>query len=537
MLKSLAELKFDNRLVRELPGEQSPERGSRQTPGIFYVATPPTPVAMPEVLAWSDACAELLELDRSDLDAEILSGTRLLEKSQPHSTRYGGHQFGHWAGQLGDGRAISLGEVLTDQSARFEIQLKGAGPTPYSRRADGRAVLRSSVREFLCSEAMHYLGIPTTRALACVTTGESVTRDMFYDGNPANEAGAIVTRVAQSFLRFGHFEILASSGETELLRKLVSHTVGGHFPGFEASTPEGLTRWFEEVCDRTARMIAHWMRVGFVHGVMNTDNMSILGLTIDYGPYGWLDVYDPEWTPNTTDKENRRYRFGQQPAIALWNLTRLAEALSPLLPDPQILISGLERYQETFSTQYSLALANKLGLNSLRDESDEQLVRELDRVLRLTEVDPTLFYRKLSDSLLVHVDLPATGAQTSQENLDVLCHPILSKSLYSDTPDATATLALRTWIAQYHARMNEESRTRVEIAALMNRTTPCFLLRNYLVQEALDGLAQGDRSTLDALMRAMQTPYELNDATRPFFKRRPEWARSRAGCSALSCSS
>src|SRR5258706_5931713 len=212
---------------------------------------------------------------------------------QPYAARYGGHQFGHWAGQLGDGRAITLAEVVNAQGQRFDLQLKGAGLTPYSRTADGRAVLRSSVREFMCSEAMHHLGVPTTRALSLTATGAAVIRDMFYDGNPEPEPGAIVCRVAPSFVRFGNVEILAANDELAVLKRLADYVILNHYPELGAPSREVYGRWFQEICRRTALMIVDWMRVGFVHGVMNTDNMSILGLTIDYGPYGWLEGYDP----------------------------------------------------------------------------------------------------------------------------------------------------------------------------------------------------------------------------------------------------
>ena len=228
--------------------------------------------------------------------------------------------------------------------------MKGAGLTPYSRTADGRAVLRSSVREFLCSEAMHHLGVPTTRALSLVGTGDQVVRDMFYDGNARPEPGAIVCRVAPSFIRFGNFELPASRQDTVVLEKLVDFTIARDFPELAdaGDIAERRRLWFAEVCARTARMIVHWMRVGFVHGVMNTDNMSILGLTIDYGPYGWIDNFDPDWTPNTTDAQGRRYRFGQQPQIAYWNLSRLANALVPLFPGVEPLQAGLQRYVDVY---------------------------------------------------------------------------------------------------------------------------------------------------------------------------------------------
>src|SRR4051812_28568908 len=315
--RDLAEEKFANRFVTELPAA-------------CYSIVQPTPVAAPKLLAWSsDLAAELGLSGPSSRTVELLAGNGLTPTMNPYSARYGGHQFGVWAGKLGDGRAITLGEL-----AGQELQLKGAGLTPYSRTADGRAVLRSSLREFLCSEAMHWLGVPTTRALSLIGTGEPVIRDMFYDGHPAPEPGAIVCRVAPSFVRFGNFQILEEDPKKQLADFVIRH----HFPSCK-----DYSSWFREVCVRTARLMVDWMRLGFVHGVMNTDNLSILGLTIDYGPYGWLEGYDPQWTPNTTDLPGRRYCYGNQPQIALWNLTRLAESLLPLV-EKESLEKGLELY-------------------------------------------------------------------------------------------------------------------------------------------------------------------------------------------------
>src|SRR3954470_19982331 len=349
----MTDLAFDNTFVRHLPADPVADNVPRQVHGASYTPVAPTPVAEPRLLAWSDDLAERLGLGRPDAAmVEVLAGNRVLPGMQPYAARYGGHQFGHWAGQLGDGRAITLGEVLARDGTRQELQLKGAGRTPYSRTADGRAVLRSSMREFACSEAMHWLGVPTTRALSLVATGENVIRDMFYDGNPEPEPGAVVCRVAPSFLRFGNFQIHAARSEPELLKRLVDYTMQTHYKEIQ-----GYDAFFAEVCRRTAELMIHWMRVGFVHGVMNTDNMSILGLTIDYGPYGWLEGYDPGWTPNITDASGRRYRFGAQPRVALWNLVQLANALAPLTEDTDVLERGLESYAETFAAGHLTAQA------------------------------------------------------------------------------------------------------------------------------------------------------------------------------------
>jgi uncharacterized protein YdiU (UPF0061 family) len=328
-------------------------------------------VRAPRTLAVASEVAELLELPRDFIDsqefAEVFAGNRLLPGMDAASACYGGHQFGNWAGQLGDGRAISLGELVTRGGAHWELQLKGAGPTPYSRRADGRAVMRSSVREFLCSEAMHHLGIATTRALSLVGTGEPVLRDILYDGHPREEPGAVVCRVAPSFLRFGNFEIFAARDDVTVLRALADFTIRTYFPELGQPSPDVYVEWLKEIARRTAEMVAKWMAVGFVHGVMNTDNMSILGLTIDYGPYGFLDDFAPDWTPNITDAQGRRYRYASQPRVALWNMVCLANAIYPLVEDVAALESVIPAYTEALDAARARLVAGKLGLERLDD--------------------------------------------------------------------------------------------------------------------------------------------------------------------------
>ena len=277
---------------------------------------------------------------------------KVLPNTNPYAMCYGGHQFGHWAGQLGDGRAINLAEV-EHKGKSWVLQLKGAGETPYSRTADGLAVLRSSIREYLCSEAMFHLGVPTTRALSLVLSGDKVLRDVMYDGNQAYEKGAIVSRISPSFLRFGSFEIFAARKDTENLKNLVDYTIKHHFTHLGVSSKENYINFFKEVSERTLKMIIDWQRVGFVHGVMNTDNMSILGLTIDFGPYGWLEGFDFGWTPNTTDRQHKRYRYGNQPNIGLWNLYQLANALYPIIEEVDPLNTILEQYKIDFEKQFT----------------------------------------------------------------------------------------------------------------------------------------------------------------------------------------
>jgi uncharacterized protein YdiU (UPF0061 family) len=519
----IATLEFDDSFTRSLPADPESRNFVRQVSAASYSPVSPTPVSAPRLLAWSDNCAALLGLSRPEADTgvavDILAGNGLARGMRPYAARYGGHQFGTWAGQLGDGRAITLGELTPRRGERWELQLKGAGRTPYSRTADGRAVLRSSIREFLCSEAMHFLGVPTTRALSLVATGDIVIRDMFYDGNPVPEPGAVVCRVAPSFVRFGNFEIHASRGEIELLQRLADYVITQHFKDLGAPSIEVYKRWFEEVCRRTGLMIAHWMRVGFVHGVMNTDNMSILGLTIDYGPYGWLEGYDPSWTPNTTDLPGRRYAYGRQPDVAAWNLARLANALSPLIEDVQALERGLEVYADTFTSSWRAMLAQKLGVISLDREGDENLLRDLFGLLQQTETDLTIFFRGL--------------AVARANNLD----PLIPAFYESSEPGEPLRQRLSVWLEQYAARLRVDALPDAERVSRMNRANPKYVLRNYMAQEAIDAATAGDVSKIERLLRVLESPYDEQPEHEDLAQRRPEWARDRPGCSALSCSS
>jgi uncharacterized protein YdiU (UPF0061 family) len=533
----LLELEFGDRFVRELPGDPDSLNVTREVRDASYTRVEPTPVAAPRLLAWSDELGDWLGIARpSAPDApavQVLSGNRLAPGMAPFAMRYGGHQFGNWAGQLGDGRAITLGERLARDGTSWELQLKGAGRTPYSRHADGRAVLRSSLREFLCSEAMHWLGVPTTRALSLVATGTPVVRDMFYDGNPEAEPGAIVCRAAPSFVRFGNFEIHAAHGEHGLLRRLADHVITHHYPEFAAPAVGGEPRyadWFETVCRRTAQLLAQWMRVGFVHGVMNTDNMSILGLTIDYGPYGWLEGFDPGWTPNTTDAAGRRYAYGNQPQVALWNLSRLAGALLALVPDRAALERGLERYRDEFRREYTRLFAAKLGLDSLDRDGDDALFDDLFGVLGASEIDMTIFFRALAR-------VPVEPAQDDAARLAPLRAAFYDEAAIDGAPGAQ----LAAWLRRYAARVEAESAAVGEAALArrerMDRANPVYLPRNWLAQQAIDAATLGDTSALERLLEVLRRPYDERAGCEAYAQRRPEWARHKPGCSALSCSS
>jgi uncharacterized protein YdiU (UPF0061 family) len=536
--ESLAQLRFDNSFVRALPADPLTENRVRQVRGAAYSRVTPTPVRAPRLLAHAREVAALLGLSReastSPEFAEVLGGNRVLAGMQPYAACYGGHQFGRWAGQLGDGRAITLGEALAP-GGRLELQLKGAGPTPYSRTADGRAVLRSSLREFLCSEAMFHLGVPTTRALSLVVTGEQVVRDILYNGNARHEPGAVVCRVAPSFVRFGNFELLAQREEHALLRALADYVITTHYPellgpgGEQPLGPDLYVAWLREIVQRTARMVVHWMRVGFVHGVMNTDNMSILGLTIDYGPYGFVEPYDPDWTPNITDAGGRRYRFGTQPQVALWNLVRLAESLLPLVEATEPLEQVLAEYARDLSVALPAMHAAKLGLVAGADpavaQADQPLIDDLFALLAEHEVDMTLFFRTLA---LLPTERESSVAEQTE---------LFARTFYADTPSAEARKALATWLARYAARVRREGLPDRERAARMDAVNPLYVPRNYLAQLAIDAAEAGDASVLEEWLEVLRRPYTEQPGKQRFAEKRPDWARNRAGCSMLSCSS
>ncbi|MEE2659469.1 MAG: YdiU family protein [Candidatus Latescibacterota bacterium] len=531
----MQDLTFDNRFTRDLPAD--PEIGSwrRQVLGACYSRVQPTPTRRPELVAYSREVAQDLGLNEQCCQSEeflrVFSGNQMLPTMDPHASCYGGHQFGHWAGQLGDGRAINLGEVISHDGERHILQVKGAGPTPYSRRADGLAVLRSSLREFLCSEAMYHLGVPTTRALSVIVTGDEVIRDMFYDGQAKAEPGAVVCRVAPSFTRFGHFEIFAMRNELGVLSRIMDYTVRTNFPHLGEPSINTYHAWFDEVCRRTAEMVVQWMRVGFVHGVMNTDNMSVLGLTIDYGPYGWLEDYDPMWTPNTTDAQGRRYRFGQQHQVALWNLTQLARSLAPLVEQIEPLQTSLENYSRYYTDRYRSMVVDKLGLDRYDDAEDGNLFDELWAVLELVETDMTLFFRALGEVRFDGID---TAAEDSAE---LLLAPFRVAYYIEDSVGSSVRQRSLQWMRTYARRLHRAGICDAERRPQMQASNPRFVLRNYLAQLAIDRAEEGDYSMTWELLDVLRRPYDDQPGKEVYAKKRPEWARNRAGCSMLSCSS
>jgi serine/tyrosine/threonine adenylyltransferase len=530
-LLALDALAFDNRFTTELPADPIEDGPRRQVRGALFSRVHPTRTAGPLTLAWSPEVAMGLGIDAgtaaSDDFAAVFSGNRLPNGADPFAMVYGGHQFGNWAGQLGDGRAMAIGEVIDADGQRQTLQLKGAGPTPYSRTADGRAVLRSSIREFLCSEAMFHLGVPTTRALSLVSTGDGVMRDMLYDGHPAVEPGAVVCRVAPSFVRFGNFQLPASRGEIEVLRALTEFTIRHDFPELleGRSFAEQVVAFFAEVCRRTAELVVHWMRVGFVHGVLNTDNMSILGLTIDYGPYGWLEDFDPGWTPNTTDAEMKRYRYGAQPQVVHWNLVQLANALVPLIDDPSRLQAVIDTFADDYAERYRAMMSTRLGWGEHQD-GDDDLVHRLMQLLARTEVDQVIFHRNLST-------VPVAGDVRDDE----LLRP-LDDAWYrpADIRDDLRADLLR-WLRDWGARATQSGLKNDERRRAMDSVNPKYVLRNYLAQEIIDAATTGDAAPITEMLDVLRHPYDEQPGRERFAAKRPEWARTKVGCSMLSCSS
>ena len=516
-------LNIKNTFTSGNPADSVLKNTRRQVEEAVYSYVNPKKTKAPQILHVSEEMASELNISEKELTSEffknIVTGNEIYPNTTPFAMCYGGHQFGNWAGQLGDGRAINLFEV-EHQNKNWKVQLKGAGETPYSRTADGLAVLRSSVREYLCSEAMFHLGVPSTRALSLSLSGDAVLRDILYDGNPAYEKGAIVSRVSPSFLRFGNYEIFAARKDIKNLKSLVDYTIKNHFSITEKKPKERYIKFFKEVSKRTLEMIIHWQRVGFVHGVMNTDNMSILGLTIDFGPYGWLEGFDFDWTPNTTDRQHKRYRFGNQPNIGLWNLYQLANALYPIIEEVAPLNEILEQYKSDFEIKSLQMMKSKLGLFT-SDEDDVKLIQDLEDTLQLVETDMTIFYRKLSDF---------TDNNSGFE--------LIKEAFYDYKNISTeVTNTWNLWFKRYDERLKFERTSIEERKKKMNAVNPKYVLRNYMSQLAIDEADKGNYTLLDALFQLLKKPYSEQPENEKWFAKRPEWARNKVGCSMLSCSS
>ncbi|GGA86978.1 UPF0061 protein [Flavobacterium palustre] len=518
-------LNIQDTFNKELPADPITANYVRQVENACFSFVTPTKTANPQILHVSPEMLENLGLSKDDSQTEefknVFTGNEVLTNTQPYAMCYGGHQFGNWAGQLGDGRAINLTEIVHNNQ-RWAIQLKGSGKTPYSRTADGLAVLRSSIREYLCSEAMFHLGVPTTRALSLALSGDPVLRDMLYNGNPAYEKGAIVSRIAPSFLRFGNYQILAVRNDVPTLKTLVDYTIKHFYTELGAPSKETYLQFFRKVAENSLEMVIHWQRVGFVHGVMNTDNMSILGLTIDYGPYGWLEGYDYDWTPNTTDSQHKRYRYGNQPNIVLWNLYQLANALYPLIRETEGLEAVLADFGTAFESKYLNMMRSKIGLFS-ENENDQKLIQELENNLHLTETDMTIFFRNLSRFTKGNVE---SGFKTIQD------------AFYNTNEQSLELIeAWEKWFENYSQRLQLEKETDADRAEKMNAINPKYVLRNYMAQLAIDAADKGEYNLIDELFNLLKNPYSEQENMEKWFAKRPDWARNKVGCSMLSCSS
>ena len=513
-----------DRLIDSLPGQSERLPGVRQVTAAAWVAAWPTPVPRPHIVASDIQMLLELGIGPSLLAdpgfAKVMGGSALYAGLQPWAHNYGGHQFGHWAGQLGDGRALSLGELAGGSGQRWEIQLKGAGPTPFSRSGEGRAVLRSSLREYVASQAMHGLGIPTTRAPLLLTTGADVLRDRFYDGHPAHEPGAIVVRAAASFLRFGSLQLPASRGEIPVLSALVDLAIARHYPELTGS-PDRVPAFFKAVALRSAELVAHWQRVGFIHAVLNTDNLHLGGLTIDYGPFAWMEAFDPDYTPNTSDT-GLRYRFGAQPAMVRWNLVALAQALSPLVEDMQALVEGLDTYDQARANLRRSDAAAKLGL--AEGEASLALFQHWEELMQAAALDMTLAWRALGR---VHA-----GSRCASLPSLLLADAITDSHLFGQQLEP-----LTQWLCNYRRCLAGEGRDPAQRRSAMEAVNPWFVPRNWLLQQAIEAAEGDDWKPLQRLCQAAATPYTENAAFADLVAPCPAHLAQHPAACRLSCSS
>lgn len=518
-------MKFNvtNIFANGLPQDSETSNQRRQVFDAAYSIVKPRKCSNPKLIAVSSDVAESLGIAVNETGSEeflnVFSGNIGIDGAVSYAMCYGGHQFGHWAGQLGDGRAINIADILSGEK-HYTLQLKGAGLTPYSRSADGLAVLRSSIREFLCSEAMHHLGVPTTRALSIIGTGDQVLRDMMYNGNAAFEPGAVVCRVAPSFIRFGNFEIFAARQDFANLKALADFTIKHYFKSIDLSAKSAYIDFLRQVSDATLDMVIHWQRVGFVHGVMNTDNMSILGLTIDYGPYGWLEDFDLQWTPNTTDGESKRYAYGNQPNIALWNLMKLMNALYPLIEEVAALQEILDEFNKNFAIKFTKMMADKLGLENVNDDVKFQIKSLID-LMQKSDIDFTIFFRNLS--------------QLKKEEPISEIPIFLMEAFYNDP--LTYQDEWTKWLQNYRVLLIAERSDDGARAMRMCAVNPKYVLRNYMAHQAIELAEKGDNTLVKDLLLLLKKPYDEQPMHQQWYAKRPDWAKEKVGCSMLSCSS
>lgn len=504
---------FINRFYNELQGDKDERNFQRKVYHSFWSKADPTPFKKPPFLiGFNQHVGKLLDIrpeNKNQIENFILeyfSGSNIYKDFRPVAACYGGHQFGHWSEQLGDGRAILLAEIINSKNETYEIQIKGGGRTPYSRNGDGRAVMRSSIREYLVSEAMYSFRIPTTRALSIIGSEDVVFRDIKYNGNGKNEKTAIVTRIAPTFIRFGSFEILYYRKEYSMISELADFTIKYYFPELNniESKSERYLMWFREVLKRTAEMVAQWQSVGFAHGVLNTDNMSILGLTVDYGPFRFLDEYKPDMVPNYSDHDHR-YAFNQQVEIVYWNLDKLAMALSPII-DISNSKKELKEYHNIYQQKYLEIMKKKLGLLK-EDSNDDRMISDLLDLMEMSEVDYTIFFRTFSSDLNLH-------------------------SMFSESEK------FQNWMKQYEFRFSKEGTSFEQRRILMNSVNPSIILRNYVLQDIIEKVESGNYDIMNSIMEVIRDPYQdveqiKTKEIRKFTEIPPEWSKDLV----VSCSS
>lgn len=582
-MATLETLNFDNLALRSLPIDKELDNYVRQVSGACFSRVQPTPVNSAKTVVYSSQAMSLLDLTEEELNradfAEYFSGNKILPGAEPAAHCYCGHQFGYFSGQLGDGATMYLGEVVNNKDQRWEIQFKGAGLTPFSRQADGRKVLRSSIREFLCSEAMHFLGVPTTRAGSCVTSDSKIIRDIFYNGNAIREKCTVILRIAPTFIRFGSFEIFKpvdsmtgrrgpSAGRTDIMVQLLDYTVNTFFPEVITGNKEDTyLGFFKEVVRRTAKLVAMWQCVGFCHGVLNTDNMSILGLTIDYGPFGFLDYYDPNHVCNASD-DHGRYRFEAQPEICKWNLGKLAEAIKDVLPLERSMAALEEIYDVEFQQHYMEKMHLKLGLLNKQLPEDGDLVKSLLDTMYQTGADFTNCFRCLSR---ISVQNSSCGDDSDESILDYLisqCQTLEEKkrtskpylgarefqmfmmllqnspglmeqlgaggvmiekekerrekfarleALTHEAKEAQDRKMWQDWIGQYRLRLQadildeqDQEKAKKERVEVMKSNNPRYILRNYMAQNAISAAENGDYSEVQRVLKILENPYSDN---------------------------
>ncbi|XP_061777599.1 protein adenylyltransferase SelO, mitochondrial-like isoform X4 [Nerophis ophidion] len=529
LIQNLDHFRVSNeKLMGAFPIDEMQGNSVRTVKNCIFSESIPTPLKGPLrlVAVSKDVIEGLLDLDMATTQSETflqyVSGGRRLPESQPLTHRYGGHQFGYWAGQLGDGRAHLLGQYTNRKGDTWELQLKGSGKTPYSRSGDGRAVVRSSLREFLGSEAMHFLGVPTSRAACLVVSEEPVLRDQFYDGNVKTERGAVVLRLAKSWFRIGSLEILSQSKELDLLRwfvdfrKLLNFVIEEHFPSIQTNDPDKYLAFYSRVVNDTAHLIAQWMSVGFAHGVCNTDNFSLLSITIDYGPFGFMESYNPSFVPNTSDDEGR-YSVGEQASVGLFNLEKLLDALRPILTAGQQRAAEtvLKGYVDIYETRIHHLFKAKLGLLG-DDVEDDYIIAFLLKMMEDTQADFTMVFRELSEFSAFQLHNHNFTQAWALEDLS-------SHGLFPD------------WLSVYLQRLHRQVHDNDVRQARMKGVNPRYVLRNWMAQSAIKKAERNDFSEVELLHRILSSPFAIQSSAEAagYAARPPKWAQTLK----ISCSS